>query len=407
MSTDVPAIFSPRLLRGKELYRDLSKITLTAQQKTFLGSEVAKISTLLAWNSKCSSVLTKASQRYRLPYTTVQNWAKKVINGQTITDGTGRPKAVDTIASEKFATTLLDRRKMKNAVPEAEALVLLGRAVSETQFRQGKRGLDVGSTICVTTQKKLFKELNVIKRKPQILTDARLKACRCPRLSYIWGCVLMAYSANLMAENKWNADATTIIVSQSLTGSLVCTISDANDDSPIASSTIPDTLNLLVKWFALNNAGGESGPLVLIFAVPTMRENTFFARQVVSMSSTITIGDKGWIYFSRTRGGCHAMWIHYYMNVTIPTIKLSNDTHLHKVRSRCIVIICNLIFTLTTVCNLFTESGWDPDEEFLQPRRRSRNSDPCNGSDCTVLFSRHLDRFHKGGTVSYSDTSSE
>jgi hypothetical protein len=170
--------------------------------------------------------------------------------------------------------------------------------------------------------KKWFKLHNVVKRRPQILTEARLKACRCPRPSYIWGCVLMAYSANLKAENKWNADATTIIISEAGSGALVCTIADKNDDSPIASSTIPDTLNLLVKWFALNNAGGETGPLVLIFAVPSMRENTFFARQVISMSSTTTIGDKGWVYFSRTRGGCHDMWIHYYFNVTIPTIKL-------------------------------------------------------------------------------------
>lgn len=189
----------------------------------------------------------------------------------------------------------------------------------------------------MTTQKMLFSMHNVVKRKPQTLTDARLKACRCPRLSYIWGCVLMAYSANLLAENKWNADATTIIVSQAGTGSLVCTISNPSDDSPIASSTIPDTLNLLDKWFALNNANGESGPLVLVVAIPTMHENTFFARQVVSMSSTTTIGDKGWVNFSRSRGGCHAMWIHYYLNVTIPTTKLSNEIHLHKVRSQCIM----------------------------------------------------------------------
>ena len=251
---------------------------------------------------------------------------------------------MDAIASEKFVKTLLERREIKNTVPLAEALVLLGQAVSGTKLRQGKRGLDAGSSMCVTIQENFFLLHNVVIRKPQVLTDARLKACRCPRLSYIWGCVLKAYSANLTAENKWNADVTTIIVSQTGTGtgSLVCTISSVNDDSPIASSTIPDTLNLLVKWFALNNAGGESGPLVLIFAVLTMHENTFFARQVVSMSSTTTIGDKVWVYFCKTRGGWHAMWIRYYMNVTIPTIKLSNDTHLHTVQLHCIIIICKL-----------------------------------------------------------------
>lgn len=76
--------------------------------------------------------MTKASQRYHLPYTTVENWAKKVVAGQQIIEGTGRPKATDAIASEKFVNTLLERRKMKNAVPVAEALLLLGQAVSDT-----------------------------------------------------------------------------------------------------------------------------------------------------------------------------------------------------------------------------------------------------------------------------------
>ena len=62
-----------------------------------------------------------------------------------------------------------------------------------------------------------------------------------------------------------------------------------------------------------------------------MEENTFFATQVLSMGSTTAIGERGWLYFSKTRGGCSMMWVHYYLNVTIPTIKLSNDCHKHKV----------------------------------------------------------------------------
>ena len=110
---------------------------------------------------------------------------------------------------------------------------------------------------------------------PQFLTDARRKACECIRLSYIWGCLLLAYAGHLHAEHKWNADATTIVVSVSLTGSLVCAIQDYDDKTPISSSTIPNSLNVLVKGFGLNNAARELGPLVLIYAVPTMAEGTF------------------------------------------------------------------------------------------------------------------------------------
>jgi hypothetical protein len=86
----------------------------------------------------------------------------------------------------------------------------------------------------------------------------------------------------------------------------------------------------LIKWFAHNNAGEKAGPLVLLIVVPTIEENTFFATQVLSMGSTTTIGERGWLYFSKTRGGCSMMWVHYYLNVTIPTIKLFNDCHKHK-----------------------------------------------------------------------------
>ena len=285
----------------------------------------------MEWDSKPTSILSKACKRYQLPHSTVQDWVKKLRCGQPIVSTIGRPASVDKDASDKFISTLIDRRAAKNSVPLAEALTLLGQGVADTNKRQGKRGSNAVSTICVTTQKKLCKMYNVVVGMPQIITDARLKACLCPRLSYIWGCVLMAYSANLSAENKWNADATTIIISAKGTESFVCTIGDSDNSSPIASSTIPDTLNLLVKWFGLNNAGGESGPLVLVFSIPTMAENTFFVAQVAPMSSSTTVGDKGWICISKTRVGCYRMWVHYYLNVTVPTIRGSNSLHMNTV----------------------------------------------------------------------------
>ena len=292
------------------------------------------MTSLLSWQKEKFTVLSRISKRYTLPVSTLRDWMQKVQTSMPITNKIGRPNAMDEEAVDKFKATLESRRAAKNAVPMAETLALICAGVTETHMRLGKRGAAAISRICVTTQKKLFKECNVVKVKPQILTDARLKACRCPRISYIWGCVCMAYSANLRGENKWNADATTIVVSESGTGSLVCIIKDEDNTGPVASSFLPDSLNLLVKWFALNNAGGEAGPLVLMFAVPSMEEDTYFATQVLSMGSTSSIGEKGWVYFSRTRGGCPRMWVHYYLNVTVPTIRLSNDCHKHKVRRK-------------------------------------------------------------------------
>ena len=331
MPETIPEIFAPFNLRNRLLYRNLSNHSLTTDEKTFLGSEAAGMSSLLSWPNEKFTVALRITKRYTLPDTTVRDWMRKVTMSLPITNKIGRPCAMDEEAIEKFKETLESRRAAKNAVPLAETLALIGAGVTDTHMRLGKRGAAAISSICITTQKKLFRELNVVKVKPQILTDARLKALRCPRLSYIWGCVCMAYSASLRGENKWNADTTTRVVSESGTGSYVCIVKDRENTEPVASSSLPDNLNRLIKWFTLNNAGGEAGPLVLMIAVPTMEEDTFFATKVLSMGSTTAIGERGWLYFSKTRRGCSMMWVHYHLNVTIPIIKLSYDCHKHKV----------------------------------------------------------------------------
>lgn len=332
MAESVPEVFAPFNLRNKVLYRNLSKHSFTVDEKTFIGSEAGGITSLLIWGTEKNAILRRIATRHSIPVSTVREWMNKVARSLPITNKIGRPSAMDEEAIQKFQNTLELQRTVKNAVPFAETVELLGVGATETKMRQGKRGAAAISIMCPTTQKKLFKQCHVVKVKPQILTDARNRACRCPRISYIWGCVCMAYSSNLRAEQKWNADATTIVISESGTGSYVCVIKDNHNTDPVSSSALPDNLNLLVKWFALNNAGGESGPLVLIFAVPTMEEGTYFATQVLSMGSTSAIGEKGWLYCAKTRGGCPDMWIHYCTHITVPTIQFSNDCHKHKVR---------------------------------------------------------------------------
>lgn len=244
----------------------------------------------------------------------------KVKTAKKITGQSGRPSVMDAAAGAEFVAILKSRIAAKDAVPHLETLQLISKGVADTLLRQGKRGQSAVSSVSANTQKKILERYNVVKLKLQILTDARLKACCCPRISYIWGCICMAYSAHLHC--KWNADVTTIIVSEKGTGSLVCTIKDDDNYAPVASSSIPDNLNLLVKWFGLNNAGGESGPLVLIIAIPSMEDGTFFAAQVKCMQSSTTCGEKGHLYFAQTRGGNNAVWVHYFLTITVPMITL-------------------------------------------------------------------------------------
>ena len=72
----------------------------------------------------------------------------------------------------------------------------------------------------------------------------------------------------------------TIVVSQQEIGSLVCIVGDKDYCAQVSSSLIPDTLSLLVKWFSINNAGGGLGPLVLVFAVPSIHTITSDLRRM-------------------------------------------------------------------------------------------------------------------------------
>ena len=139
MSSGIPDIFQGRVLREKVFYRNLSKHSLSNVEKTFIGLEAARLSSLMEWDSKPTSILSKACKRYQLPYSTVQDWVKKLRCGQPIVSTIGRPASMDKDASEKFISTLIDRRAAKNSVPLAEALTLLGQGVADTKKRQGKR----------------------------------------------------------------------------------------------------------------------------------------------------------------------------------------------------------------------------------------------------------------------------
>lgn len=325
----IPLIFGELNLRARGKYRDLSQHEFIAAEKVFAASELTKKTSFLKWAGARGCSLGSFSRRYQIPKSTLNHWKKISENPlQQFHHSGGRPSAVGSVGRAEIVETIRNSVANRDAMPREAALQLLNKAVVDTKKRQGKRGAEANVVIAPNTRRRIFHDLIVKAVVPQFLTDARRKACECIRLSYIWGCLLLAYSGYLLAEHKWNADATTIVVSESLTGSLVCAIQDYKDKTPISSSTVPNSLNVLVKWFGL---AGESGPLVLIYAVPTMAEGTFLALTVKGLASTSAIGETGWVYFSKTRGGCAAMWVHYYLHVTIPTIKLSNDFHMHKV----------------------------------------------------------------------------
>eukprot|EP01034_Spumella_vulgaris_P030919 gene30919-38212_t len=177
-------------------------------------------------------------------------------------------------------------------------------------IRNGKRVLEGDIITASISEVYMFKLLHHIQfRKPQDLTMARLKA----------------------AEYKWNADATTVVVSRDRTHALVCVVHVKGDPEPALNcSRVPNEMNLLVKWFHMCSAAGYSSDLVLIVALPNLPEGEFYAQKVKGLSSASDHKAVGWLYACSSRNGNGAMWVHWFLNVVIPCLKESAEFHEHK-----------------------------------------------------------------------------
>ena len=202
-SMSIPIIFQMLNLRRQDVYRDLSKHKFKVDEKSFAASEVCRLTKHLQWPRSAECTVDSFSKRYKISKSTVYHW--KVIQKNPrgeFSAGRGRPTVIDKVAESEIIATLKQRTQERDALPVSAAYELINKVVNDTKTRQGKRGADASSKICRNTRKKMLKTFDIRMLAPQILTDARKKACECIRISYIWGCLLLAYSGNLSAENK-------------------------------------------------------------------------------------------------------------------------------------------------------------------------------------------------------------
>ncbi len=76
----------------------------------------------------------------------------------------------------------------------------------------------------------------------------------------------------------------------------------------------------------LNNAAGEVGPIVLIFAVPNMPEGEFFVRKIEGLRNTAYPDSYGYIIAGNT-----TLWKWFFMPYVVPFIKNSTERRHNKV----------------------------------------------------------------------------
>ena len=88
-------------------------------------------------------------------------------------------------------------------MPKPELQALLTDAVVKTQLSRGRVD-PCFEKLDERTEESYYKKYNIKETNSQAVTKARVDACKCPMMSYVWYLICVAPS-----HRKWNADATT------------------------------------------------------------------------------------------------------------------------------------------------------------------------------------------------------
>ena len=335
MDIAIPRCFQPLhgTRSGEIRFYDLEKYRFKREEKLFLCRELQREHELLLPTYFCQNNTTKKSargleERHNVPHGKFSKWLSSYKKGEPLHDSPGRPTALDKESIENIENRIVNGNVTTQSLLVQDFAKVVKEEVKNTQKRRGKRLFpETDPDISLSYVHKCKKLMGVKARKPQDLTPARLAALRDIRMVYRIACSYEAFSGHLPATHKWNADATTFIISPNGAGSLVCTIPTKETLVKLDSSVVPNGLNILVKWVLMASAQGETSPCVLIITVPDMPEGKFYVRKVVGLTGKDVVGDFGWLYFCKTRAGNAALWQHWFLNVVIPTLQATRRAH--------------------------------------------------------------------------------
>ena len=347
------------VLRTGKYYKNLSNHQFTGVEKDFICLEAAKRKNdeLLIDPFPILPIYPKTFtgailERYRINGNKFRSWQRSILKGKHNRDGNpiGRPLSVDKISRDVIKRTIISAEKDVHPLRIQQTHDLFIQERIETLKRQklephmhviDKYNTSISSATVTSIKRR--PDMRIFDRVPQDLTEARLLALKCYRLAYITMCFIWGLCRHLPPANKWNADCTTFECRPSGSGKFVCVVREKGDGSQVdfmflldifskysitmkvTSVSSSGELNLLVKYFGLGNAAGNIGPTVLIVAIKDMPDDQLFVKEVIGLTSTSTVGDRGWLYFCKTKGGTASMWRHWFTNVCIPTIKNAAD----------------------------------------------------------------------------------
>lgn len=390
------AIFAPSnpLSRNHEArFNSLEGVDLTGAQKDFIAGQcLGNIGDEVDIRFGESGRAIK--RRYSLTEGTVNVWIKNVRNGVKNADRRGPPNALDEQGLFDFHTEVKagktvagkGRKHTKALFTHEEVSVTMSKHARLTKVRRGHENVDVDEgtvalsrktvekikkvrfdacfsflyscycrflAICLSIVSTLIHQRKAVNPvtgestrvqsgKGQVQTTARNSALSCVRMAVQQAVMVEAKMGHLPDWQKWNVDASTMIIKTTGTDAVIYRIvsneeADAWEQKllkdPLTTVRFQSGLDMGLKWMHLGNGNGDFGPMTLIIAVPGMPEGRFYYCEVKGLVFGEDSTKIGRVYFAKTRcmkglsgneeadteNSCNP-WSHYFQNPFIQDI---------------------------------------------------------------------------------------
>ena len=279
-----------------------------------------------------------------------RNWDIYMDSTKTFHSTSGRPELLDDEALLLIGRQLVEKEGNLDRIPKTQLKKLIKQEIDASQVRRGMEPTTKKS-ISEDQFQRFKAKHSVTSQAPDLNTTARIIACFCPRLAFAFYLVCYVIYGHLEPMCKWNTDCTTYVFEPLGAGDKVCALSRKSDlldrirevDGPEPDDVLPQStsrgsktrsistgLPFAIKVQTLNNAQGDMGPAVLIVAVKSFPEGRWLCEEVTSLSFTSELGQKGYLYFAKTRCGTKEMWKDIFVRVIFPFIKKSNEYYKPK-----------------------------------------------------------------------------
>jgi hypothetical protein len=262
------------------------------------------------------------TKRYNLKYQTVRDWRKSIEHNITMNDQCGQPKYINKEIKDIIIDKFNKKYNEKDPFTSAEGETFICETINTHRISKGLKPVEP----CQKTLHNIKEDIGIKDVVADVTTDARLIACSDMRNSFSMWVMLSSLIQDKPPELIWNYDATNLKCEFDGHNKIVSVV----QTNKIHPTKVGDCcMDLFVKWIHLACADGHSGPIILLFCLETLQEDSFHVIEVNGLNYSSDLGAKGYVCFCRTRAGNMAFFNWFISTIVIPTITISRSHHGH------------------------------------------------------------------------------